>query len=327
MQDSLGRTIDYLRLSITDRCNLRCVYCMPGGGVEWMPHNDMLRFEEITRLCGIMAGLGIRGIKVTGGEPLVRKGAVNLVKSLKTLPGIEQVTLTSNGVLLGEYLDALMRAGIDAVNISLDSMDAENFRRITRAGGLEQILSVIEKAPRLGLALKINCVPLRGINERDIAKIAALARNSPITVRFIELMPLGEASSLQPLPADETAALLEKAYGPLSPAPVKLGSGPASYYTLRGFTGFIGFISPLSHMFCDRCNRLRLGSTGALKPCLSSDAGADLRLLLRGGASDGEIGETIAELVSRKPERHNFGMKGEAAETRRRTGHMFRIGG
>ena len=321
--DSFGRTIDYLRLSITDRCNLRCLYCMPPEGVSWMPHNEVLRFEETLRLCRIMAALGISTIRVTGGEPLVRRGAADFVRELKAIGGVGQVTLTSNGVLLGEHLPALAVAGLDAVNISLDTLDEERFRHITRAEGFGGILSAIHRAAELGLRVKINCVPLRGFNEDDIVKLAALAKNSDITVRFIELMPLGAASELQPLAAAEVISLIEREYGPMQPSAVKLGYGPATYYTIAGFTGYIGLISAVSHCFCQSCNRLRLTASGYLKPCLSSDVGLDLRSLVRDGASDGEIAEAVRELVAKKPAGHSFNHADSGANTI----NMYRIGG
>ncbi|GHV93993.1 GTP 3',8-cyclase MoaA [Spirochaetia bacterium] len=325
MKDSFGRAIDYLRLSITDRCNLRCIYCMPPEGVDWMPHNDVIRFEEIIRICRLMAAMGIRKIKITGGEPLVRRGAAYLVRSVKALPGIEKVTMTTNGVLLGEYIDALIDAGLDSVNISLDSISEDNFNRITRKENLAQILSAINRTCDLGLPIKINCVPLKGVNEGDIAKLAVLAKNGNMAVRFIELMPLGAAAALRPIPVDEVMSLLEKEYGSLSPAAVKPGNGPAAYYTLPGFKGYIGFISALSHGFCESCNRLRLTAAGFLKPCLSSDMYLDLRALLRGGVSDSEIEKAIAELVSRKPACHSFGgVQGRLNHSQK---EMFRIGG
>jgi cyclic pyranopterin phosphate synthase len=320
--DPLGRTIDYLRLSVTDRCNLRCLYCMPPEGVGWMPHDEVLRFEEILRLCRIMATLGIKAIKVTGGEPLVRRGVVGLIGELKAVKGINQVSLTSNGVLLGEHLEALVAAGLDAVNISLDTVNEEKFRQLTRTGGLGTVLSAIDRAVELGLKVKVSCVPLRTVNEEDIVRIAALAHNRDITVRFIELMPLGAAFDLQPLPADEVRSLIEKEYGPLKPSAIKLGNGPAVYYTLQGFAGPIGFISALSHFFCQTCNRLRLTAAGLLKPCLSSDLSLDLRSLVRGGSNDGVIADSIRELVARKPARHSFGISDEVSNI-----NMFSIGG
>ena len=317
--DSSGRTINYLRLSITDRCNLRCRYCMPAEGVEPLSHDEVLRFEEVLRLCRILAALGINVIKVTGGEPLARLGTADLIRELKSITGVGHVTMTSNGVILGKYLPALAAAGLDAVNISLDTLDEKKYLELTRTAGIADILPAIDTAMELGLRVKINCVPLKGFNEDDIVKLAAMARDRDITVRFIELMPLGAASELQPLPAGEIVSLIEDEYGHMEQSAAKLGFGPASYYTLAGFTGHIGLISAVSRCFCSSCNRLRLTASGLLKPCLSSDLSLDLRGLVRGNFSDGEIAEAIQKLAAAKPAGHNFGGANDI--------NMFRIGG
>ncbi len=247
--DTFGRVIDYLRVSITDRCNLRCVYCMPPEGVEWKPHNTMLKFEEILRACGIMAGLGIRKIKVTGGEPLVRRGAAAFIQNLNALPGIEKVTLTTNGLLLGAYLDEAetqgYSAGVDGVNISLDALNPRRYGQISRNEGTDPavILSLIDRLLDKGIAVKLNCVPIRSFNEDEILPISALAKDKNIAVRFIELMPLGSAGTLEPVPGGEIAALLEKNYGTLTPFSGIMGNGPAVYYSLPDFTGKTGFIN------------------------------------------------------------------------------------
>jgi cyclic pyranopterin phosphate synthase len=225
--DPFGRIIDYLRVSITDRCNLRCVYCMPPEGVEWKPHKTILNFEEILRLCRIMAGLGIRKIKVTGGEPLVRQGVAVFLKNLKALPGIEKVTLTTNGLLLGAYLDETETMGYstgapavpDGINISLDALNPEQYRQISRYQGTGPavILSLIDRLLEKGITVKLNCVPVRSFNEDEILPISALAKDKNIAVRFIELMPLGSAGTLKPVPGEDIAALLEKTYGTHTP--------------------------------------------------------------------------------------------------------------
>ena len=330
--DSSGRTLDYLRVSVTDRCNLRCVYCMPAEGVEWKPHEAMLSFEEILRLCRIMAKLGIRKIKVTGGEPLVRRGTASFLKNLKTLPGMEKVTITTNGFLLGAFLDEAESLGVlpDGVNISLDALEPERFARITRMENLKpaDILRCAGRLLEKKIPVKINCVPVAGFNEEEILPLAALARDRNIAVRFIELMPLGSARDLKPVPGGEIAALLEKAYGVLTPFAGVLGSGPAVYYSLPGFAGKIGFINPVTHGFCETCNRLRLTSEGFLKPCLSYDLGLDLRALLRAGASDRELEQAIVETAAKKPRYHALsGIYGEASKERKNTGGMFGIGG
>lgn len=328
MIDTFGRTIDYLRLSVTDRCNLRCQYCMPTQGVEWIPHADILSFEEILRLVRVMAGLGIAKIKVTGGEALTRKAVVDLIRQLKKIPGIQRVTLTTNGVLLMQHLDSLVAAGLDALNISLDTLNAETFSRVAKSDGFEQLVSAIGQIRLLPFPVKINCVPIRGINDSEIASIASLAKESAAAVRFIELMPLGCAGSYELLTQSETMAEIEKNFGALTPFPGSMGNGPAVYYSLEGFKGKIGFISPMSHNFCGSCNRLRLSATGMLMPCLSCNTGLDVRGLLRGNTgnvnsrtTDSELAEAIKSLVLQKPRHHSF------TETQQVDKAMFRIGG
>ena len=325
LTDPFGRTINYLRLSVTDRCNLRCLYCMPSEGVGRITHDEVMRFEELIRICRVLAGLGIGTVRVTGGEPLVRKGVANFIGELKAVEGIGRVTMTTNGVLLEENLEALIAAGLDAVNISLDTLDEERFRRLTKGGGMGNILPAIDRALGFGLGVKINCVPMRGFNEEDIVRLTALAQDKNIAVRFIELMPLGAAAKMQPLPIGEVVALIEKAFGPLTVSPIKPGSGPAVYHKPPGFAGHIGLIGALSRGFCERCNRLRLTAAGILKACLARDPGIDVRRLVRGGTSDGEIEGAVRELVGRKPAGHGFGGTGAGRDYRDK--EMFRIGG
>ena len=316
IRDSFGRTLDYLRVSVTDRCNFRCVYCMPPEGVQWKPHEAMLSFEEILRLCRIMAELGIRKIKITGGEPLVRRGTAGFLKNLKALLGIEKVTLTTNGTLLGAFLDEAETLGIlpDGVNISMDALDKKRFSNLTRMENIEpgEILRHMDRLLDKGIPVKINCVPVLGYNEEDILPIAALAKQKNIAVRFIELMPLGSAAVLKSIPGSEIAEVLEKAYGRLTPFPgvqgceASLGNGPALYYSLQGFAGKIGFINAVSHGFCESCNRMRLTSEGYLKLCLSSDLGVDLKTPLRSGAPDAELARAITEAAAKKPAFHTL---------------------
>jgi len=332
LTDQFGRTINYLRLSVTDRCNLRCLYCMPAEGVDRIMHDEVMRFEELIRICRILASLGIGTVRVTGGEPLVRKGVASFIRELKAVEGIGRVTMTTNGVLLGEYLKALVASGLDAVNVSLDTLDEGRFRRLTKGGGVNGILSAIDRVLGFGLGVKINCVPMRGFNEEDIVRLAALARDRNIAVRFIELMPLGVAAGIQPIPIGEVVALIEKNFGILTASPVT-GSGPAVYHNLPGFAGQIGIIGALSRGFCENCNRLRLTAAGVLKPCLSSDLGIDLRSLVRDNASNGDIERAVRELVGKKPAGHSFGgvISGASADADARQDHrnkeMFRIGG
>jgi cyclic pyranopterin phosphate synthase len=300
---------------------------MPPSGVVWKSHREILSFEEMFRSCRILAELGIHTIKVTGGDPLVRKGAAAFTVLLKTIPDLEQLTLTTNGLLLDAHLEELARAGLDGINISLDTLDPERYRLITGGEGLLQALSAIDRVPAMGIPVKINCVPIRNINEGDLAGLAALARHKNITVRFIELMPLGCAGRFEPVPGDEVIRLLEKQYGRLTPVNDRRGNGPAVYYTLEGFSGKIGFINPLSRGFCGTCNRIRLTAEGLLKPCLAGDISLDLKALLRGRASDGDIKQAVRELAGKKPLRHNFHGQREPGAAAYRAGEMFRIGG
>ena len=298
---------------------------MPPEGVPWKPHETMLSFEEIIRIVRIMAELGIRKIKVTGGEPLVRRGVAAFIKTLKALPIIESVTLTTNGLLLGSYMkeaETLSPYSLpDGINISLDALDPQRFRRITRheETGPEEILHFIDRLLEKGIKVKLNCVPVRSFNEEEIVPLAALARDKEIAVRFIELMPLGSAAALEPIPGKEIEALLEKTFGPLTPFSGICGNGPAVYYCLPGFNGKIGFINAITHGFCGSCNRLRLTSEGFLKLCLSNDLGLDLRELLRSGASGGELSLAITEAAAKKPGSHTF--------SEAHNGEMSSIGG
>lgn len=302
MLDGFQRNIDYLRISVTDRCNLRCVYCMPEEGVNWLPHEEILSYEEIIRLARIFAGLGVSRIKVTGGEPLVRKGLASLVQGLRAIDGIEEVTLTTNGLLLAGQLPALLAAGITGVNISLDTLDEDTFRRITRREGVERVLSAIDACLSAGLRTKVNCVPVA--RSADLLALAELARERPLSVRFIELMPIGLGKELEGRDERALRALLEGTYGPLTPYEGKLGNGPCRYFTLPGFQGKIGFISAMSHQFCSQCNRVRLTAGGFLKTCLQYDRGVELRPLL--GGSDEDLAEAIAAAILHKPAAHQF---------------------
>jgi len=271
-----------------------------------------------------MAGLGICKIKVTGGEPLLRKGMSSFLKQLKTIKGINKVTLTTNGILLGAYLDEIDSMGIndvpDSVNISLDALNSEIYKRITRFPQQElnascgenlysqpcMLLPQIDRLLEKQITVKINCVPLRSVNEEEILPIASLAREKNLIIRFIELMPFGSASMFQPVSGTETAALIKKTYGALTPFDDVTGSGPALYYSLQNFKGKIGFINAVTHGFCENCNRLRLTSEGFLKLCLSNDAGIDLREPLRSGANDEVITDIIKNIAAKKPKSHSL---------------------
>lgn len=305
MLDDYGRNIDYVRISLTDRCNLRCVYCMPEEGVQLMPHSDILTFDEIIRLCRIFAELGMKKIKLTGGEPLCRLNAAGLIKQLKDIPGVEQVTLTTNGVELHKYWQDLCTAGLDAINISLDTLDKELYHQITRRDKLDTVVDNIIMASENGqVPVKINCVPMR--QEQKLYDVASLARDYNVHVRYIEMMPIGQGKDFEFFSREETIALLEEKYGKLVPCKEMLGNGPAEYYMIDGFKGKIGFISAVSHKFCHLCNRIRLTADGFLKTCLQYDKGVELRPLLRAEASDEEIKRAIQAAIAQKPSAHHF---------------------
>lgn len=326
MIDGTGRTIDYVRISVTDRCNLRCVYCMPEEGIECISHDQILRFQEILRICRILASQGIRKVKLTGGEPLVRRGITELIRELKQIEGIENVTITTNGVLLEEMYDALVDAGIDAITVSLDTLDPEVFKQITRRDEAERVKRGIEKAiAENKVPLKINCVPVLGIRKQQLTELVELARNAKVHIRFIEMMPIGMGSSFPFVKEEELKAVLEEKLGPLTPCDDVKGNGPCHYYAAEGLVGRIGFISAVSHKFCDRCNRIRLTSEGFLKTCLQYDCGAELKPLLEGGCSDRELAEVIIKALQEKPAGHNFGYTG-LVEGKERRG-MSQIGG
>ena len=321
--DSFGRKITYLRFSVTERCNLRCRYCMPQNSP--MTQDETFSFDDMLRICRIVAGMGIGAIRLTGGEPLVRPNLASLVARMKRIDGLRWVTITTNGILLPAQLQSLADSGLDALNISLDTVNEDTFQHLTGGKGLDAILASIDKAYELGLTVKVNCVPLRNANEDDLVKIVLLAKDKNIAIRFIELMPFGAASAMQGLSVDEVSALIEEAYGPLEVSPEKPGNGPAVYHRLEGFTGLIGIIGALSQSYCKGCNRLRITASGMLKPCLASNLGLDLHALMQGGASDTEIEAAVRKLVAEKPAGHNFTAADEREQYQKT--ELFRIGG
>ena len=301
MIDGIGRNIDYLRISVTDKCNLRCRYCMPEGGVCQIPHEELLNLEELFRVIQIMERIGIKKVRFTGGEPLVRKNLIKLIGDVRGLGGIEQISMTTNGVLFGQQAEALKRAGLTSVNISLDTLDRERFWQITGYDHFDRVMDAIKSAQKLDLRVKLNCVPCREFNEADILPLAALARDENLDVRFIELMPIGCGRAFQGIGSDEILQKLEEEYGAAVESHEKRGNGPAKYYDFRGFAGKIGFISPMSHSFCGGCNRIRLTAEGRLKLCLHYEHGIELKPLLRGGCSDDEILEQIRRAIIQNP--------------------------
>ena len=325
MFDSKGRNIHYLRLSVTDLCNLRCRYCMPDG-VDKLEREDILTYEEFLRLAALFARCGVDTVRVTGGEPLVRKGVEQLVKGLKAIPGIRKVTMTTNAVLLEQQLPALLEAGLDSVNISLDTLDPTLFAKITARDEFAAVQAGIHAALESGIPVKLNCVPQVGVNEGELEALAALAQDKPLQVRFIEMMPIGYGAAMPCISGPELLARFRRRWPELAPLPgaacAALGDGPAVYYTVPGWKGDIGFIAAVHGKFCASCNRVRLTSQGFLRPCLASETGCDLRTLLRGGAADEELLQAIRETIWSKPREHHFGDNSIPA-----TRGMYRIGG
>jgi len=303
--DSFGRSIDYLRISVTDRCNLRCIYCMPPEGVPHISHNEILSYEEIQAVVQVAAQLGVRGIRLTGGEPLVRADFPELVKMLSQIEGIQELSLTTNGALLKDYAQALKQAGLSRVNVSLDTLRANRFQYITRLGELKDVLAGIKAAREVGFRpVKINTVVMRGINDDEILDFARMTYKDGWHVRFIELMPFkGAAESVPSVELQQHISSL----GRLEPCVSINGNGPAVYYRLAGAKGTIGFISPLTEIsFCSRCNRIRLTPDGKLRPCLLGDDKIDLRMPLRNNASMEELKRLILKAVASKPEHHHL---------------------
>ena len=322
MFDSSSRNIHYLRLSVTDLCNLRCRYCMPDG-VEKLEREAVLTYEEFLRLAALFAQCGIDTVRVTGGEPLVRKDVDQLVAGLKAIPGIRKVTLTTNGILLARQLPALLNAGLDSVNISLDTLRPEVFQRITARDEFSHVMEGLRAALDSGIPVKLNCVPQAGVNEGELEDLAALAEAHPLQVRFIEMMPIGYGAAMPCVSGPELRARFANRWPELHPVEgTTFGNGPAVYYTVPGWKGSIGFIAAVHGKFCASCNRVRLTSQGFLRPCLASETGCDLRALLRGGADDARLRTAIRETIWSKPREHHFENRCMPA-----TRSMYRIGG
>ena len=309
MKDKYSREIDYLRISVTDRCNLRCMYCMPEKGIDIVSHNDILSLEEIARVVQASTLVGVKKIRLTGGEPLIRRGISLLINRINSMPEIDDLALTTNGILFAEQAEELKQAGLKRVNFSLDSLRKDRFKFITRGGNLDKVWESIEAAIRLDIKpVKINTVLIRDFNDDEIIQFAGLTMEKPLHIRFIELMPIGTSqtwASGRFIPAQEVKDIIEIKLGRLDRIQKPKGNGPAQYYHFKGATGTIGFISAISEHFCSKCNRLRLTSTGGLRPCLYSDGEADIKTALRCGASLKTLSEIIANSVQNKPKKHS----------------------
>jgi cyclic pyranopterin phosphate synthase len=317
--DGFNRPITYLRISVTDKCNLRCIYCMPEGGLQWLRRDEILSYEEIAEIVRAAASVGVRAVRLTGGEPLVRRDLKRLVGSIAAVPGIEDIALSTNGLLLAEQLDGLVDAGLRRINFSLDTLRADRFEAIARRPGLDAVLRSVDAAIAAGLApLKLNCVVMRGRNDDELADFAMLTVDRPIFVRFIEVMPVHENLQMQRDTYISSDEILERiaALGVLNPLPGPSGNGPARYFALAGAAGAVGVISPLSHDYCERCNRVRLTADGRLRLCLFGDHALDLRSPLRAGATTEQLAGLLRSAMLIKPERHHLRL-GEAASRMR----------
>jgi cyclic pyranopterin phosphate synthase len=332
MTDSYNRTIDYMRVSLTDRCNLRCVYCKPLE-TPYLPETDLLGAEEILAICASASELGIRFIKLTGGEPLLREDAPAIAGLLKTRVGMERVSLTTNGVLLSRALDALCDAGIDSITISLDSLDPERFAATTGYSRLDRIVAALHESVSRNIRVKINAVLWEKREdgedggEPEWRDLVSLARDMPLDVRFIEMMPLGYGRHFRAVGRDALLRRIKEAYPNLAEDRSVRGAGPAVYYRIPGFRGAIGFISAVSHSFCHTCNRVRLTADGILKPCLCYAGGIDLKAVLRGDRSvrDAGLRRAFLEAAAMKPASHCFTADSPPAPLEERV--MAAIGG
>jgi len=303
--DPQGRRINYLRLSVTDRCNLRCTYCMPAKGVQKLGHSDILSYEELRKVAKVAVSLGVEKVRITGGEPLVRKGILGFLASLAALPGLKHLVLTTNGVFLKEMASDLRGAGVESLNISLDSLKPETFSQITRGGELRRVLEGIDAAERAGFPfIKINMVVMRGVNDAEVAEFAALTLDRPHRVRFIEYMPTLPKEGWRSLTVSgaELMSRLSRHFQ-WQPVQKEALSGPATYWQIAGAAGMIGVITPISCHFCNDCNRIRVTSTGLAKSCLFSEGTIDLKPLLREG-DEAYLQEALRRVIDAKPQRH-----------------------
>lgn len=308
LQDCHRRIIDYLRISVTDRCNFRCTYCMPETGISRLPAREILSYEEIVKLVGVFVSCGVRKVRITGGEPLVRKGIINFIKQVRKWQGIQDLSMTTNGSLLAEKAQQLKDAGLDRVNISMDTADSEKFAGITRRGKLDATLRGIESALKVGLVpVKINVVLTGIFSQEDLLYFIQNTYKYPISVRFIEQMPIGNTEEHQGMSISDVKNFLSMAgYGALMSVSSASGNGPAKYYVLPNAPGNFGFITPVSAHFCSSCNRMRMTADGKLRPCLLSNEEIDIKGPLRAGASDEALKELLYQAVASKPDSHQL---------------------
>jgi len=311
MLDKYSREINYLRVSITDRCNLRCIYCRPKEGVALHGHEDILRYEEMIRVISLAVKMGLIKVRLTGGEPLVRRGFVDFIADLKKIEGLKDISLTTNGILLEQFAQGIFDAGIRRINVSLDSLNPDKYGQITRGGRLEDVLRGIARAEEIGFSpIKINTVAIKGFNDDEALDFARLAQEQPFQVRFIELMPVGKTTldyGEDYMPGSQLIKIIRQRYA-LEPVKNKKNrsDGPAKIFKIKGGRGEIGFINPVSDHFCSTCNRMRLTSDGKLRACLLNEAEVDLKKALRENCSDAELEKLIWDAVLLKPRQHDI---------------------
>ena len=323
MKDKFGREIDYLRVSVTDKCNLRCIYCMDEKDNSFLKNDEKLTDDEIYRIVKESSELGIKKVRITGGEPLVRPNLVKLIGRINSISGVEEIYLTTNGILLADMIDELALNGLKGVNISLDSLNEERFNKLTRLGKLNKVLEAIDKAIDLGIKVKLNTVIVNDINKDEIMDFVNLTKEKNIDVRFIELMPIGIAINYKGVTNEEVLKVISQNCSDYQEVVRSKSGGPASYIKLKDAKGKIGFISAISNCFCGECNRIRLTSEGFLKQCLHFDYGIDLKRKLRSGISDEELRKLIYDNIYDKPEKHLFLEKSDHKELK----FMNQIGG
>ncbi|HTF97105.1 MAG TPA: GTP 3',8-cyclase MoaA [Cellvibrio sp.] len=315
LTDHFGRIINYVRLSVTDRCDLRCVYCM-AEEMTFLPRSEVLSIEEFTRLGKAFVDLGVTKLRITGGEPLVRKGTVELMQNLGQLPGLKELCLTTNGTHLPQYAQAIKDAGIKRINISLDSLNPERFRQLTRFGDLNQVLAGIKAAQQAGLRIKLNCVALKNYNADEVPGLVQFAVNEGLDISFIEEMPLGKINehgrAAEYVSSDELRTQINRVFDLQPTMDNKDNAGPSRYWQIAGHPSRIGFISPHSHNFCSSCNRVRVTATGKLLLCLGQENSVDLREVLREAENpDAELRARIINAMHHKPEKHHFDLQEE----------------
>lgn len=323
MKDKFDREVDYLRLSVTDNCNLRCIYCMEENHTDFLSFNNKLTDDEIIRIVENSAKLGIKKVRITGGEPLVRHGVVDLISRINKISGINTINLTTNGILLEDKVEELAKNGLRGVNISLDSLKEETFKKLTRNGDLNKVLRAIDKCLEFNIKVKLNTVIIEEINKDEIIDFINLTKRKNIDVRFIELMPIGEGKSFKPVTNVEIQDIIKSNFNEVEELQRMAMDGPAKYIRFKDSLGKVGFISAISSCFCNECNRIRVTPDGFLKRCLHWNYGINLRDLLRKGISDEELKEVIKENIYDKPEKHLFDEVNKDEELR----FMNEIGG